>query len=186
MYKKENRSWLKHLDFIACDLLMVQLAYIIAYVIRFGWHLPYFSDPYERMAIVMLLIDISVAFFFEPYSGVLRRGNFKELSSSIGYATLVFGGNLIYMFGTKQSETYSRKMQFIYWGISVACIFIGRMVLKEIIRHRNQNEKNLSMMLLVSNEEHVEETIEEFEHLAYKDFRLVGIVVVDKDMVGES
>ncbi|MCR5272287.1 MAG: sugar transferase [Lachnospiraceae bacterium] len=185
MYKKENRSWLKHLDFMACDLIMVQLAYIAAYIIRFGWRLPYFYDPYERMAIVMILIDIAVAFFFEPYSGILRRGNFKELSSSIVYSTLVFGGNLMYMFGTQQGEIYSRKMQFTYWAISVAFVFVGRLILKEIIRQRMKNEKNLSMMLLVSTEEHVDETLEEFEHLAYKDFQMAGIVVVDRNMVGK-
>lgn len=185
MYKKKNISWIKHLDFIACDLVSIQLAYIIAYIIRFGWGLPYFDTHYDRMAIVMILIDLVVAFFFEPYSGILRRGNFRELSSSVVYTTLVFGGNLMYMFATQLGDTYSRVMQFTYWGVSMICVFVGRIILKEVIRQRMQNAKNLSMMLLVSTEEHVEETLEEFEHLVYKDFVISGIVVVDRDMEGK-
>ena len=63
MYKKEKKSWLKHLDFTVFDILCLQLAFVIAYALRFGWHLPYSSVPYERLAVVLALIDICVVFF---------------------------------------------------------------------------------------------------------------------------
>ena len=31
MYKKENNSWLKHIDFVILDILCLQLAFILAY-----------------------------------------------------------------------------------------------------------------------------------------------------------
>ena len=39
MYKKERRSWMKHLDFTLLDILLVQIAFLISYAIRFelGW-----------------------------------------------------------------------------------------------------------------------------------------------------
>ena len=68
MYKREKKSWLKHIDFTLLDIVCLQLALIAAYVMRLGWHLPYSSDPYERLAFVMALIDICVVFFLEPYN----------------------------------------------------------------------------------------------------------------------
>ena len=58
MYKREKKSWLKHLDFTILDIVCLQIALVIAYIMRLGWHLPYSSEPYERLAIVMVLIDI--------------------------------------------------------------------------------------------------------------------------------
>lgn len=54
---------MKHLDFTVFDILCLQSAFVIAYVLRFGWHLPYSSEPYERLAVVLALIDICVVFF---------------------------------------------------------------------------------------------------------------------------
>ena len=71
MYKREKKSWLKHLDFTILDIVCLQIALMIAYIMRLGWHLPYSSEPYERLAIVMVLIDICVVFLFEPYTGCL-------------------------------------------------------------------------------------------------------------------
>ena len=109
MYKREQKSWLKHLDFTILDIVCTQIALIIAYVLRFDWHLPYSSEPYERLAIVMLLIDICVVFFFEPYTGILRRGHFQEVNSSITFCTIIFAGILAFETATKQTEIYSYK-----------------------------------------------------------------------------
>ena len=36
MYSKVTNSWLKHWDFILLDLVMLQTAYVLSYVIRQG------------------------------------------------------------------------------------------------------------------------------------------------------
>jgi len=184
MYKKEKRSWLKHLDFICADLISIQIAFTISYMIRFKLHIPYTNEAYFRMAVVMFLINIVVAFFFEPYSGVLRRGHFSELYSSIIYASLGFAGIVVYLFATKQSEDYSRLTLFPFWLISIGVVFVGRLMLKESIRKKIRDGKNLSQMLLVSPKEYVEETLLEFDNLVYRDFKVTGVVVIDEDMTG--
>ena len=63
MYKKEKKNWLKHLDFTILDIISLQLAFIVAYVFRLGWSLPYSSEPYERLAVVLFLIRGSVPAF---------------------------------------------------------------------------------------------------------------------------
>ena len=74
MYKKENNSWLKHIDFVILDILCLQLAFILAYEIRVAKGIPYLNPLYENMAFVLMIFQLLVSFFGESFSGVLRRG----------------------------------------------------------------------------------------------------------------
>lgn len=172
------------MDFTILDIFCMQLALVVAYVMRLGWHLPYFNEPYERLAVAMALIDICVVFFFEPYAGILRRGHFQELNSCITFCTIIFAGVLAYEVATKQTEIYSRKVIFSYWIISMAFVYGGRILLKYLIRSRMKKEKNLSVMILVTTEEYAREALMEFAHLPYKDFVVSGVVVVDRKLRG--
>lgn len=184
MYKREKKSWLKHLDFTIVDMVCMQLAFIIAYVLRLGWELPYASEPYERLAVIMILIDICMVFFYEPYNGILRRGNLQEANSSITFCTMIFAGILIYEVATKQTEIYSRKILFAFWLISTIFVYFGRLGLKLLIRRRMSNEKNLSVMVLLTTAEYAKETLMEFAHLPYRDFFVSGVIVVDQNLKG--
>ena len=184
MYKREKKSWLKHLDFTILDIICLQFALIAAYVMRLGWHLPYSNEPYERLAIVMVLIDICVVFFFEPYTGILRRGHFQEINASVIFCTIIFAGILAYEVAIKQTEIYSRQVIFSYWIISMAVVYLERIFLKSLILGRMKKEKNLSKMILVTTAEYAKEALLEFEHLPYRDFAVSGVVVVDQKLRG--
>ena len=46
MYKKASSGWLKHYDFIILDLLCLQLAFVVAYMLRHGMVNPYTKELY--------------------------------------------------------------------------------------------------------------------------------------------
>ena len=58
MYRKKRRSWTKHVDFMLLDVLCMQLAFVISYIIRFGTDNPYTDGDYRTLAIAFLFIDI--------------------------------------------------------------------------------------------------------------------------------
>lgn len=62
MYQKENSSWVKHADFAICDMLCLQLAFVLAYWIRNGIDQPYETELYRNVAVVMFLIQLMVTF----------------------------------------------------------------------------------------------------------------------------
>lgn len=62
MYKKENNSWLKHIDFVILDILCLQLAFILAYEIRVAKGIPYLNPLYENMAFVLVIFQLLVSF----------------------------------------------------------------------------------------------------------------------------
>ena len=90
MYRRGPKGWLKHLDFILLDLLSLQAAFGLAYIIRFVEKDPY-ADPrlYQAMAIVLLLADIVALFFFNTLKNVLKRGWLQEFLITVRQAILV-------------------------------------------------------------------------------------------------
>ena len=185
MYKREKRSWMKHLDFTIIDIICLQLAFIISYFIRLGLELPYSNEPYERLAVVLVMLDICVVFFMESYNGILRRNHTQELRSVVINCTTVFLGMLLYMYATKQSEIYSRQMLFVYWGLSVVFEYVAHCGLKMWVRNRLRKAKNQSVMIIVTTDEQAEQCIRDFEDNRYREFIVKGIVIVDKERQGD-
>ena len=98
MYRERAKGWLKHIDFIALDVLCLQVAYLLAYVSRHGWRSPYRSELYQNMTFVLILLDIAIIFFGNIYSNVLRRGYFKEASKTLYQTVLIVGISTFYLF----------------------------------------------------------------------------------------
>ena len=103
MYQKENSSWVKHADFTICDMLCLQLAFILAYWLKNGINQPYHIELYRNVAVVMIFIQLIATFFNESFSGVLRRGALEELKKTFEQCTLVCFLALAYMFLTKSA-----------------------------------------------------------------------------------
>ena len=69
MYRKKGRGWTKHADFMLIDVLCMQLAFIVSYIVRFGISNPYTDSDYRILAIAFLFID----FFVEIVSDSSRQ-----------------------------------------------------------------------------------------------------------------
>ncbi len=186
MYKRDKQSWLKHFDFTLLDVLCTQLAYIIVYCLKFRTHsLPYSNDWYERLAVVMVLVEILVAFFTEAYKDVLRRDKVKELKKTIINSTLTYFMVILYIYSTKLSEAYSRKLLYGSWILSIPICYVARLLWKRFIRKKVVTDKNRAVMILLASNSEVEECIREFERNKYRNFVVKGIVIMDKDRKGD-
>ena len=78
MYLRESKGWFKHYDFILLDLICLQIAFFLAYVLRgMGWN-PYSRVLYRNMAIFVEAADIVVIFFFETLKNVLQQRRYHQ------------------------------------------------------------------------------------------------------------
>ena len=184
MYREEKKSWLKHLDFTLLDIIALELALILSYAWRFegGWL--FFNDFYERIPLLLLLIDIFVVFFMEAYTGILRRNKYQELRATVYHCVTVFGGILIYLYATKQSNIYSRKLLFMFVIMAIILAYSFRVLWKRVIRRWMLKDRNKAQMIIVSELAGAEECIREIAMDKYTDFKVSGIVIVDQDLMG--
>lgn len=56
MYKKSPQGWLKHWDFILLDIFCLQLAFVVAYLVRQGLENPYSDQIYRTVAFVFYAV----------------------------------------------------------------------------------------------------------------------------------
>mgnify|MGYP003294481776 CR=1 FL=1 len=78
MYRRDSKGWLKHFDFMVLDLLVLQIAFVLSYVLHHDWKNPFDEPLYTNMSIFLMLCDLLIIFFTEPFRNILKRGYYKE------------------------------------------------------------------------------------------------------------
>lgn len=186
MYKKSGSGWLKHLDFMICDILMIMLSLVVAYLTKFGPNAPDTGVSYVRLAAILVLASVFQALLLNSYSGIIRRSTVQEMGAVIKYAVINFGGIMLYLTLTRQTLGFSRLVLVLYFTLSVVAVFIGRLLLKGIVRKRMLGAKNRPQMLIVTGSDRAPEIIKSFNADPWHEFVISGVVLVDCDMVGEK
>ena len=132
---------MKHLDFTILDIICLELAYALSYFMRFGRKNEFLNEEYQRLAVVLILIDICVVFFGESYKSILRRKNTQEFKHVVVHATIIVAGMMVYGYWTRQSD-FSRQIFLMFWGLSMIFEFVGRSGLKNFIKKKMMNDRN--------------------------------------------
>lgn len=176
---------MKHLDFIMWDVLCAQLAFIIAYGLRFGFQRwVYEEEIYRNLAIWMALFGVVLAVMFNTMHDVLKRRWTTELRQTLTQSLLVFGVVVIYLFSIKDSEKYSRLVLWMTLTIYAALAYLVRMAWKWFLKRQLRSEQKRAM-LLIADERSVKDTIRQFEAHPLENIALCGLVLVNRDGTGE-
>lgn len=181
---KKYRNRYKHLDFTFIDMLCLQIAFIISYMIRHNMESPYVTRMYGELAILLIFVHICIVFFGECYSGVLRRGFLKEFKSVVKYNFVLFGCILIFMFMMQRSGEYSRMVLVLYFIINCSLMYGVRLFYKAILKRRMQDSRYGKYMYLITTKKLLRSTIASLAKNEYREFKLYGAIVLDEDMTG--
>ncbi len=207
MYKKKKRSWTKHLDFIVLDIIAAEIAIFVAVLFWFDIimflhtqiHLniglleehrdgiqAYLPKVYEGMATIIPVVDLISVLFTEPYRGILRRTKYQEITSVVLHGMFIYLGVFIYLLQNKWTTITSRGVLYTFPILLVLFCYLFRVLWKRVIRRRKIKDINKSSLIVVAESSTVEHCLSEIAHSPYTEFRVVGAVVVDKDMIGQS
>ena len=135
MYRRQGRQWLKHVDFILLDILVLQISYVLAYFFRHGTWNPYSKELYAIMAASLSLCDLLVIFLMDSYRGILKRGYWVEFVRTLEQAIEFMVLGLVYLFATQAGEQFSRITYFSTGGINVFISYFTRILWK----YKNQS-----------------------------------------------
>ena len=88
MHTKSKYPWLRHLDFMALDMLSLLGAFTIAFAIKFcglwlisgeGW----VNTVWARLVLLFTLADVVFTFLLNPYSGIFKRKYYMEIVQAL-------------------------------------------------------------------------------------------------------
>lgn len=183
MYKKRVNGWLKHYDFIIFDLLSIQIAFVLAYIIRFGIANPYMNREYLNLAVVFELVDFFSMVAFNAYKNVLKRGWYIEFVSTLKHVCIVEGITLFYLFTTQDSAIYSRISFYVMMPIYVAISYMVRVLWKYKLLKIGVRETKSSVIVMAPGDM-LASCIAELRKVDMGAWVRCGVVPTDGD-VGE-
>ena len=184
MYKKNVQGWLKHIDFIIWDILVLQVSFILGYMIRHGWgRWPYLRADYRSLAIVLIVVDFLVAALFNSMHDVLKRGYLKELIASARHVVLTLVIMTTYLFSTQTGDTYSRITLYLTAGLHLVLGYGTRLAWKPVVRQISKG-KPKGKMILVAEEAAVGDILKRASEL--DSFEYTGLVLSDRQAKGET
>ena len=179
MYRRSLESWAKHWDFILIDAVCLQISFILAYLIRW-YSLPVYSsrNAYRTTAIVLFLLGIIVAIFFNTMHNVLKRGLWEELKNTVLQCGLVFAAIVWILFSAKDSSHVSRIVMYLTMGLYAVIGLITRLIYKRILlSHKRRTPKR--EMVLVGDAKGVERALAAFETHPEESVNVKAVVRVD-------
>lgn len=166
------------------DLLVLQISFVLGYMLRHGLMNPYKMPLYAGMGIFVMLCDLIVIFFTEPFRNVLKRGYYREMEALLQQAIFVELFAVLYLFAQQSGEAYSRKTM-LYMGILYVAIgYVSRISWKQILKKtRRQGKRSL---LLVCTRENAQKSIENILDNNYGMYHIMGLVLAEDGFVGSE
>lgn len=189
MYKKSSSSFIKHLDFMIIDLVLLAGAYVLAFLVRHQWKIPqYLFNRFIQFGIVLLIVYLLVSLIANAYKDVLHRSKWMELIQivfQVGFTLVIL---LLYLYITKQSAVLSRWVFILTAIFAIILIWPVRVLWKHWLRMRllRNNISGREQMLLILEASSLESSMQEIFNKKYQTYDFCGIVTNDPERVGEE
>ena len=185
MYRKNANGWLKHIDFIILDMICLQIAFMLAYFIKNGNIHLYNNFLYRNMAIIIELADLMVLLIFGTLKGVLKRGHYQEFVKTLKHGFIVCLLAVLYLFTVQKGIFFSRFILFLTIGIYFILTYVVRELWKSHIK-KGVNSGKRRKLLIVSSSSIADRVIENINKTNYSRYDIVGIAILDKNLVGNQ
>ncbi|MDO4306304.1 MAG: sugar transferase [Eubacteriales bacterium] len=185
MYKKSAQGWLKHWDFILMDVVCLQIAFVIAYLSRLGIRNPYNDQLYRNQAIVLIFCQVFVAFFGQTFRDILRRGYYVEFIKTVKHVCAVMLLDMLYMFMTQQSVSYSRLTFIITAAVYFILAYAQRVAWKAFLVKRGKGTAGKRSMVVITVWDTARDVLKRLDINPYDGFAVTGIALLDKNLTGQ-
>ena len=167
---------MKHIDFIAGDLLAICLAFLIGYHSYFKhfsfWHLGLYSQSF----VVLILIDIICLVVGETFKNVLKRTGKEELRSVVIHWGVVMFLHLIWLYVIQRSGQYPRRTFAITAIVYFLLSSLSRILLKRLLINRNARKS----ILILTTEPSAEADITAINKNNFRGYRIAAVSLLDQ------
>ena len=186
VYKRGFSGWAKHADFIVLDVISLQIACVLAYILRFDRDIILYQDNlYASLALVLAVMDVLLCIVLNTMHNVLRRGRFQELAATLRQTLCVFALMMVYLVSAKTSSAYSRIILYTIFPLYAVFGYALRMLYKLSLIRLFFRERRRSM-IVVADEKSVSGILESIAANANEQLKVMGLVLTDADKKGET
>ncbi len=159
MNSKSKYPFLRHIDFLAADLLALLAAFTIAFAVKFGglWFIggpAWTSSVWARLALLFTLADVILTFVLNPYGGIFKRKYYMEIVQALRLTLFNAISVALVLYVFKIGEDYSRTVYILtyvfYFVLSLTVKYIWKkLITKGIIKAGYS--KNIPLFIVASS-----------------------------------
>ncbi len=124
MNRQDDNSKMRHIDFLLLDSLSLLVSFVLSYLIKFGDLGFIHSETWMPLLYIVLLLDIVICLFSDPYSGIFQRAYYDEIIGTVLLTVYNLSSTGILLYVLKVSVAFSRQMiltmYMLYFVISLA------------------------------------------------------------------
>ena len=182
MNQKPLEGALKHIDFIALDVIMLQVCFVLAHWIVVTVQNPYLLDYYQFQAEILFLAQIIVIAFTQSYKNILKRSNLEEFFSVFTYTAEILIVAVVILFLIHQTVYVSRMQIGTTLALFVFIDFAARYVNKKRVvkSSRNGRKKIGSSLVLITTGDLVDEAMKKLaDPVSFMNHFVSGIILMD-------
>ena len=174
-------------QFTILDLACTGVGFFLGIFIRHGSFAIMNTYSVYREVLAVLAISIAAnAFLFRPYEDIFIRGNWKEFVNVVKCLCVQISIAVVYMFLVQNSSNYSR-LAFVYAIVSISVItYMGRLVLKAVLRNVAESGIYRKKMLVVTTSDKVEFLAQKAKGELEFNYAISALAIMDKDMIGKE
>lgn len=178
---KGKYSWLKHIDFMALDILALVISFVLAYEMKFQSFGFLYDSGWKAILLIACLLDLVVILLTTPFSGIFRRYGSEELLKAVLQTVYNFVLLSIVMYILKMGSMYSRVVIFSMYGLYFLISLALRMLWKAMLRSgRAVSVGNTAKSIFVIGERaEMPQLLRSINSGFFKEYTVMGICVVD-------
>lgn len=181
MKNSPKSSFFKHLDFMLLDISCLVISFLIGYSIRFSTDKAVSIELYRNLFLIVILINIILTFFLEPYRNVLRRDIFKEIKISFGFVMINLLLVALYMFLYQLGKNFARlAIAYIYLLYFVSSCVVRTLWKKHLnIKAKNSLINGEKSLVVICKKNEVKQVISNIENHNYLFHHIAAVCLID-------
>ena len=179
MYERTSQSWVKHLDFILLDLLSLQLAFFLAFLLREHHFNPYVKPLYRNMGLYLTVVDFLVILAMDTMHDVLKLGHWRNFKVTLEHTLIITALAVMFLFFSKTGQRYSR-LNMAYLLTSYCLISYGTRELRKAMLHRNMGKRGKRSLLILTDSQAAGGAVAAMKGHNYASVSIHGVALLDE------
>ena len=172
--------WLKHFDFFLVDELCVVISFLLSYYLRHKSFSFFSYEIYRESLLVILIINIFLYLFIEPFKDVFKRGYLVEIKETLILCITNLLLFVLYLYIKKIGAELSRITLLLTYVFYFITSYSLRIVRKKYLREKSiESIKDGQKSLLIICDNNTKELIGNIIDNNYDFYRISEIFNID-------
>ena len=183
MYRKAEKGWLKHFDFLMVDVLCLQVALCLGNQLSGRKAV---GMTYIILMVNLLLVQLVVILFREPYKGILKRGYYREFVETWKQMFWVVMITRVYMLGVQGLSVHPFWTVLMIWVFSSMFGYLARLLRKRYLQTHGIHGQEKQSLLIVTESTMSDDIMKKLVGWGYSNYGKIQFAFLDQDLTGQT